>query len=175
MSSTSKPKGAAKSPGKKRSAGAAAVPALPAPSPGAPAAASAATLPARTAAGTFPAGVSGNPRGRQKGTKNHITALRQAHEAALVEYLAEPENMVKAKRSIDRLFDIVATADDREATSAIKVLFGNVLTTTKQDDSSKGGPQQVRVIIDNRVPERAGPPPRIAIEAVDYEEITDDG
>lgn len=43
---------------------------------------------ARTEAGTFPKGVSGNPAGRPKGSKNQITLLKQSLELQLREQAA---------------------------------------------------------------------------------------
>lgn len=130
-----------------------------------------ATAPLRTPAGTFPAGVSGNPAGKPKGLKNHITQRRLELEAALTDYLAEPTQRRRAQLAIDRLFDVVEAGDDREAVAAIKILFGSVLTSSKQAEEKDDGRRMVTVIIDSRIPERAGAPVQpaaVTIEDAEY-------
>ena len=127
-------------------------------------------VPTRSESGTFLPGKSGNPAGKPKGVRNYITQKRLELEAALCDYLIKPANRRKAERAIDRLFTVIDTGEDREAVSAVKVLFGNVIIAAKQAEEQEKVRKTVTVIIDNRIPDRAGPPvrPAVTIEDAEY-------
>lgn len=85
--------------------------------------------------GQFVKGVSGNPAGLPKGTKQRLTVLRENTELALRDYLADPAQQVKAMRAIDRIMDIAENSpDEKAAVGAFKVLFDRLLPNVKQAD-----------------------------------------
>jgi hypothetical protein len=96
--------------------------------------------------GRFPKGVSGNPAGRPKGTKNQITALRQNTELALRDYMASPDNARKAIKAIDRLITMASEGDMQ----AMKLLFDKVLPNARagadEGEASKQKPVAIQII-----------------------------
>ena len=94
----------------------------------------------RDTKGRFPKGVSGNPMGRAKGTKNRITLARLMLEEELREQLtaAGPKIMKKAvKMALD--------GDDK----IMRVLLDKMLATPKGDDASEAKDNEVRINITN--------------------------
>lgn len=88
----------------------------------------------RTEAGTFPKGVSGNPHGRPKGSKNQITLLRQSLELALREQASHDISEVlgiaieKAKAGDNAMIKLLlemhmskSTSDDAKATEKVAI------------------------------------------------------
>jgi len=123
-----------------------------------PAAGAATSLPVKDAApavrapnGTFVPGSSGNPKGREAGSKNFVTKERLALEGAIRAYLGNANLRPKLIKAVDRLIDIAGESpDEKVAVNAMKVLFDKILSSAKQDEdgSIKEAPE-VRIIIEN--------------------------
>ena len=110
--------------------------------------------------GRFVKGMSGNPAGRPKGTRNHIVQLRENTELALRDYLASPDKQKLALAALDRLFRIALSADDKEAMQAMKLLFDKVLPNAKggADDGEKVAQKPIAIQIVNQTSEKATTP-----------------
>ena len=123
-----------------------------------PAAGADTSLPVKDAApavrapnGTFVAGRSGNPKGREVGSKNYVTKERLALEGAIRAYIGNANLRPKLIKAVDRLIDIAGESpDEKVAVNAMKVLFDKILSSAKQDEdgSIKEAPE-VRIIIEN--------------------------
>ena len=79
--------------------------------------------------GTFPAGVSGNPRGRPKGSKNQITLLKESLELAMRE-TSEP-HMVKV---LEKAIELALEGKE----SMIKLLLELHMSKGTTQDQGKG-------------------------------------
>jgi hypothetical protein len=111
-------------------------------------------LPARRdAKGRFPAGMSGNPAGRAKGTKNRITLARLMLEEVLRESLtaAGPKIMRKAIK--------MALSGEEKI---MRVLLDKMLASPRGDDSADAKDTEVRVIVQNLT---SGAPSATKVEA----------
>lgn len=99
-----------------------------------------APAPERLPNGQFPPGVSGNPAGRAKGTKNAITLARLMLEETLRESLtkAGPKLMHKAIR-------MALKGDDK----IMRVLLDKMLATPRGDDSDSAVERDIQIVIQN--------------------------
>ena len=99
----------------------------------------------RTAKGQFPAGVSGNPLGRAKGTKNKITLARLLLESELRDTLTAegPKLMRKAIKMA------MGSKGKPGNDKIMRVLLDKMLATPRGDDSDQSGDRDVKVIIEN--------------------------
>lgn len=89
----------------------------------------------------FPAGVSGNPRGRPKGAKNKSTLLREAMEQKVDR---------KLSREIPQVLDVVIRAAKAGDMSAAKMLLDRAVPVQKATDGSdKGGVGGITIRIEN--------------------------
>lgn len=95
----------------------------------------------RTPNGQFPVGVSGNPAGRPKGSKNRIVQLRQDLEVALREHV----NADAVKGIIDVM---VAQALEGDV-SAAKMILDKVLPNARDADDETGQAPTIKVVIEN--------------------------
>lgn len=124
--------------------------------------------------GKWVKGQSGNPAGRIKGARNHLTIERLALEGALRSYIANPGNLGKLKQSIDRILDIAIEGEDKQAVAAFKVLADKVLTAPKDSaEADQQAPSNVTLRIENlTLPEQRE---RISVDIEDakYEELED--
>lgn len=139
-------------------------------SPASSPAAGAAAAPVRTPTGQFVKGHSGNPAGKKPGTRNMITLERLNLELVMREYLGSDANKQKALKAIDRMFNIITTGDDKEATAAMKLFFDKVMTAPKEQEDQGSGAKAVTVIIENRTADDTGPPVRAILDG-EYEEV----
>ena len=98
--------------------------------------------------GRFPKGVSGNPAGRSKGTKNRITLERLLLEEALRGTLTKhgPKIMKKAIR-------MALAGNDK----VMRVLLDKMLATPKGDDDGDARDREVTVLIQNLTSNQAKP------------------
>lgn len=90
--------------------------------------------------GRFPAGVSGNPHGRAKGTKNRITLARLMLEETLREQLTN-----KGSELMTTAIQMALGGDDK----IMRVLLDKMLATPKGDDADNAKDTEVRVLIQN--------------------------
>ncbi|MHC4372119.1 MAG: DUF5681 domain-containing protein [Planctomycetota bacterium] len=106
--------------------------------------------------GQFVKGVSGNPLGRPKGSRNHIVALRENTEMALREYMSTPANAKKALKAMDQLFEQAAQGE----IAALKLLLDKVLPNVRAGSDEGGSEKQkpVAIQIINQTSEKATTP-----------------
>ena len=98
-------------------------------------------LPAkRTPAGQFVKGISGNPAGRAKGTKNKITLERLLLEEKLREALT-----IEGPKLLRRAIRMAFAGNDR----VMRVILDKMLTTPRADDDSQTGDRDIQVIVNN--------------------------
>ena len=118
--------------------------------------------------GRFIKGQSGNPAGRQKGSRNHIVRLRETTEHALRDYLASPSNQKRAMAALDRIFRIAEQGEDKEALQAMKLLFDKVLPQARGGNEDAEGMKQrpIAIQIVNQTSDTATSP----ITVVDVDE-----
>jgi hypothetical protein len=112
----------------------------------------------RTAGGQFVPGVSGNPAGRAKGTKNKITLARLMLEDQLREILTQegPKLMRKAIK--------MALKDGNDR--VMRVLLDKMLTTPKDQDSGESQDRDIKVTVQNLIPSGAAQRPAIEGDSV---------
>lgn len=96
----------------------------------------------RTDKGTFAKGISGNPSGRPKGSKNRTTLIRNAIEADMVDRL-QHDALAVLNKTIE-----LALAGD---TTCIKILMDRLLPARKAtDDNEKSiGSGGINIIVQN--------------------------
>lgn len=99
-----------------------------------------------------------------------ITLERLNLELVMREYLGSDANKQKALKAIDRMFNIITTGDDKEATAAMKLFFDKVMTAPKEQEDQGSGAKAVTVIIENRTADDTGPPVRAILDG-EYEEV----
>lgn len=93
----------------------------------------------RDSKGRFVPGQSGNPAGKAKGLKNYITHERLMLEAALRDYVADPEQAQKLLQGIDRVLSIaVEGEDDKQALTAMKLLLDRVMPAAPPKEQEEG-------------------------------------
>lgn len=109
----------------------------------------------RTEDGKFLPGVSGNPAGRAKGTKNKITLARLMLEDQLREILMRdgPKLMNKAIK--------MALKDGNDR--VMRVLLDKMLTTPRDQDSGDSQDRDIKVTVQNLI-SREDPPKQRALE-----------
>lgn len=91
----------------------------------------------RNKEGQFVKGVSGNPSGRPKGSKNRITILKMQTEEAWRE---------RNQEKLDELLDIIIQDALDGDKSARKMIFDSVISKANvQEDKAAGHKQQIRV------------------------------
>jgi hypothetical protein len=112
------------------------------------------SVPERTERGTFHKGVSGNPAGRPKGTRNWITIERENLELVLRQYMNKPEQRAKAVKALDRLFELAISGEDKFAVGALKVLLDKIVPSPKSaEEAGETSKPQVHIVIENATKE----------------------
>lgn len=94
----------------------------------------------RTEKGTFQKGVSGNPKGRAKGSKNAITLRRLETEEALRDYLAP-----RAKGLLKKAMQMAMSGD----TKMMSVLLDKMLSSLRNEDVGDQKDTNVNVTFTN--------------------------
>jgi len=115
------------------------------------------------AGGQFPAGVSGNPVGRPKGSKNKVTLLKLMAEEAIRE-----RNYDKAQRVVDKIFDQALEGDK----DSQKLVWQSVMSKGNLDDRSHAK-EKVVIQIGTMQQQTENPLPKGVI--IDNEEESLDG
>lgn len=95
----------------------------------------------RTDKGQFPAGVSGNPKGRPKGSKSEVTQLKTDIELALRNHV-HPE---KLKRVVEKVLNKAANGN----MAAAKLIFDYFLSRPTEGDDQGNAPPAIRVVVEN--------------------------
>jgi hypothetical protein len=95
----------------------------------------------RTDRGQFPVGISGNPKGRPKGSKNEIVALKQDMELALRQHV-DPH---KIKKVLEKVLNKAANGN----MAAAKLVFDYFLSRVADGDESGKEQPSIRVIVEN--------------------------
>jgi hypothetical protein len=111
--------------------------------------------------GRFVPGQSGNPQGKAKGVKNYITHERLMLEAALRDYVGEPDQASKLLQGIDRILNLAVEGEDKHALSAMKLLLDRVMPAMpiKEAEDAEKTDRRLEIIIktnpDAKVPVQA--------------------
>ncbi len=124
--------------------------------------------------GRFLPGQSGNPAGKAKGLKNYITHERLMLEAALRDYVGDPNQSARLIEGIDRVLKIATEGEDREALSAMKLLLDRVMPAMppKEAEEAEKTDRKLQIVIQTNP--SATTPVQTVIEPVEYEEIKDE-
>jgi polyhydroxyalkanoate synthesis regulator phasin len=96
----------------------------------------------RNADGTFPTGVSGNPNGRPKGSKNEIVALKHDLEIAVRKHLTAD----KVAKIIDKMVALAESGNVGAAKLILDKVVSNARDSDEADDNNRGG---IRIVIQN--------------------------
>lgn len=117
--------------------------------------------------GRFVPGQSGNPNGRQKGLKNYITHERLMLEAALRDYVGQPEQAQKLIQGIDRVLTIATEGEDNHALGAMKLLLDRVMPAMppKEAEEADRTDRKLEIII------KTNPGARTPVEIVNGKAI----
>lgn len=95
----------------------------------------------RTETGQFKAGISGNPRGRPKGSKSEVTQLKTDIELALRQHV-HPE---KLKKVVEKVLNKAANGN----MAAAKLIFDYFLSRPTEGDEKGDATPAIRVVVEN--------------------------
>lgn len=117
--------------------------------------------------GRFVPGQSGNPAGKKKGLKNYITHERLMLEAALRDYVGQPEQAQKLVQGIDRVLTIAVEGEENHALSAMKLLLDRVMPAMppKEAEEADKTDRKLEIII------KTNPDARTPVEIVNGQAI----
>jgi len=96
---------------------------------------------ARNEDGTFPTGVSGNPAGRPKGSKNLIVKAKQDLELAIRKNVTPKQ----IKTIVDKMVDLAADGN----VQAAKLILDKTISNAKVEDEDNSGTGGIQIIITN--------------------------
>lgn len=94
----------------------------------------------RTTKGTFVKGVSGNPKGRTKGSRNNITLRRLETEESLRDFVAPHAKAILRKA--------IAMAIDGDQ-QMLKLLLDKMMSTLRNEDVGESRDTEIKVQINN--------------------------
>lgn len=102
------------------------------------------SLPSRSSKGTFVKGVSGNKKGRAKGSRNKITIDRLETEQAMREFFRP-----NAKKVIKRALDIALNGDPNEngTIAMLKILLDKTMSSLRNEDVGESKDTEITVNI----------------------------
>lgn len=112
--------------------------------------------------GQFPAGVSGNPRGRPRGSKNEVIELKSEIELALRQHV-KPE---KLKKVLEKVLNKAANGN----MAAAKLVFDYFLSRVSDGEDKGSGVPSIRVIVENATFLAAQPKPAQTVEVIQVED-----
>lgn len=95
----------------------------------------------RTEKGQFLAGVSGNPKGRPKGSKSEVTQLKTDIELALRQHV-HPE---KLKKVVEKVLNKAANGN----MAAAKLIFDYFLSRVSDGEDNGNAPPAIKVVVEN--------------------------
>lgn len=100
--------------------------------------------------GRFIKGQSGNPKGKPKGTKHRMQELKLQHEAALREYMSDPERQGYVLDGLDNIFRIMRNGEDNHAVTAAKLVLDKLMPKASSSDSDGSGRGQgpIQIVIE---------------------------
>jgi hypothetical protein len=115
--------------------------------------------------GRFIPGQSGNPAGRKKGLQNYITHERLMFEAALRDYVAEPERAEKLMKGIDRVLSIAEFGEEKHVVPAMKLMLDRVMPAMppKEQEEAEKRDTRLQIVI------QTNPNAKTPVEVVDGE------
>lgn len=117
---------------------------------------------ARTEAGQFPAGQSGNPAGRPKGRKSQITALKQEMELAIRSHVRAD----KIKKIVEKIANKAANGN----VAAAKLIFDHFLSKAIDSEDASDKSAGITIRIENATFAATKPAtPKIVVAAVEGE------
>lgn len=117
---------------------------------------------ARRKTGQFKKGVSGNPHGRPKGSKNLITEAKMDLELALRQNV----RVEQVRQIVNKMCDLAVEGN----VAAAKLILDKTISNARVEDDPKQQGQQLRVIIENATFGASQPDKPDALEG-EYTEI----
>lgn len=120
-----------------------------------------AVVPVRTSKGTFPKGVSGNPAGRAKGSRNKITLVRLETEEALRDMLAP-----RARKLLRKAMAIAMDDKHPGQTKMLTTLLDKTLSSLRNEDVGETKDTNVVVNINDLTSVRRRAPAAVDAEFV---------
>ncbi len=101
----------------------------------------AAPEPTRNEKGHFIKGKSGNPLGRPKGTKNHITELKRGLEAAVREGLKP--------KDVQSIISVLVKEAKAGNVQAAKLILDKTISNASVDEDVSDGSQGIKIVVEN--------------------------
>lgn len=128
----------------------------------------------RDGKGRFIPGQSGNPAGKAKGLKNYITHERLMLEAALRDYVADPNQAERLLAGIDRVLNIAIDGEEKNALTAMKLLLDRVMPAAPPKEQEEAAKLDKRLQIIIQTNPNAKTPVQTVIDGKVLEEISNE-
>lgn len=114
--------------------------------------------------GQFPVGVSGNPKGRPKGSKNEVATLKADIELAMRQHV-KPEKLMKV---VEKVLNKAANGN----MAAAKLIFDYFLSRVSDGDDNNAEQPAIRVIVENATFKIEQEKKNDVVEVIQVEDIT---